>query len=145
MLLGSNHTYKFLCALNSPEEVCCVYKTHQQWFKGCTKPKLYMLPYSQVHKRHRITECSGLEGTSVGHLVHPPAEAGSPRVGCTGPCPGGSWISPEKENPQPLWAACSSAPKWNRSVKPSGKCPLSQWLLLSWVWVLSIRQRGLGL
>ena len=25
-----------------------------------------------------------------------PAEAGSPRAGCTGPCPGGAWISPEK-------------------------------------------------
>ena len=24
--------------------------------------------------------------------------------------PGGSWISPERENPQPLWAACSRAP-----------------------------------
>jgi len=37
-----------------------------------------------------ITEWSGLEGTSVGHLVQPPAEAGSPTAGCTGPCPGGS-------------------------------------------------------
>jgi len=39
---------------------------------------------------HRITEWSGLEGTSVGRLVQPPAEAGSPTAGCTGPCPGGS-------------------------------------------------------
>jgi len=39
---------------------------------------------------HRITEWSGLEGTSVGHQVQPPAEAGSPRAGCTGPCPSGS-------------------------------------------------------
>jgi len=37
------------------------------------------------------------------------AEAGSPTAGCTGPCLGGSRISPEKENPQPLWAACSRA------------------------------------
>ena len=35
---------------------------------------------------------------------------GSPRAGCTGPCPGRSWISPEKETPQPPWAACSRAP-----------------------------------
>ena len=39
---------------------------------------------------HRITECSGLEGTSVGHPVQSPAEAGSSTVGCTGPHPGGS-------------------------------------------------------
>ena len=28
---------------------------------------------------------------------NPPAKAGSPRAGCTGSCPGGSWISPEEE------------------------------------------------
>jgi len=43
---------------------------------------------------HRITECSGLEGTSVGHPVQPPAQAGSPTAGCTGPCPG-SWLTLE--------------------------------------------------
>ena len=32
---------------------------------------------------------------------NPPTEAGSPRAGCTGPCPGGSGISPEKETPPP--------------------------------------------
>jgi len=30
----------------------------------------------------------GLQGTSVGHPVQPPAEAGSPTAGCTGPRPG---------------------------------------------------------
>jgi len=39
---------------------------------------------------HRITEWSGLEGTSVSHPVQTPAQAGSPTAGCTGPCPGGS-------------------------------------------------------
>jgi len=40
-------------------------------------------------QNHRITACSGLEVTSMGHPVQPPAEAGSPTAGCTGPCPGG--------------------------------------------------------
>ena len=39
---------------------------------------------------YRITECLGLEGTSVGHPVQPPAQAGSPRAGCTAPRPGGA-------------------------------------------------------
>jgi len=50
-----------------------------------------------------------LESTSVDRLVQPPAEAGSPRAGCTALHPDGSWISPEKETPQPLSAAWSSA------------------------------------
>ena len=66
-----------------------------------------------------------------------PAEAGSPTAGCTGPCPGGSWISPEKETPQPPWAACSNAPspsEWRSSSSCSdgtscasvwARCPLS--------------------
>jgi len=52
-----------------------------------------------------VTEWSGLAGTSVGHPVQPPAQAGPPTAGCRGPCPGGSGISPEKETPQPPWAA----------------------------------------
>ena len=32
-----------------------------------------------------------------------------PVASCIGKCPGGSWISPEEENPQSPWAACSSA------------------------------------
>ena len=39
---------------------------------------------------HRIPECLGLAGTSVGHPDQPPAQAGSPRAGCTAPRPGGS-------------------------------------------------------
>jgi len=49
-----------------------------------------LLGYFKIKsKTHRITECSGLEGTSVGHLVQPPTKAESPRAGCTGPRPGG--------------------------------------------------------
>ena len=55
--------------------------------------------FSQNHRMLGLGEPSG------DHPAQPPAEAGSPRAGCTGPCPGGSWISPEKETPQPLWAA----------------------------------------
>ena len=57
---------------------------------------------------YRIPAWSGLAGPSVGHPAQPPAQAGSPRAGCTAPRPGGAGISPEKETPQPPWAACSS-------------------------------------
>jgi len=50
----------------------------------CACVRIYVLVY------HRITACLGLEGTSVGHPVQPPAKAGSPRAGCTAPCPGRS-------------------------------------------------------
>jgi len=33
---------------------------------------------------------------------NPPAKAGLPTAGCTGPCPHGFGVSPEKETPQPL-------------------------------------------
>lgn len=36
---------------------------------------------------HKTTEWQRLVGTSGGHLVQPPAQAGSPRAGCPGPCP----------------------------------------------------------
>ena len=42
-----------------------------------------------------------------------PAEAGLLRASCTGPCPGGSWISP-----QPPWAICSSALSPSEEVLP---------------------------
>jgi len=77
----------------------------------------------------------------------PPAEAGSPTAGCKGPCPGGSWISPEKETPQPPWAAYSSAPSpsegrnssscSDRTSFASGcaHCPLScHWAPLKRAW-----------
>ena len=48
------------------------------------------LQQAAVSAFHRITERSGLEGTSGGHPAQPPAQAGSPRAGCTAPRPGGS-------------------------------------------------------
>ena len=49
-------------------------------------------------ERFTESEWWGLEGTSVGYPAQPPAQAGSPRAGCTAPRPGGAGISPEKEN-----------------------------------------------
>ena len=51
---------------------------------------------------HRIPAWQGLAGTSVGHPAQSPAQAGSPRAGCTAPRPGGAGISPEKETPRGL-------------------------------------------
>ena len=78
---------------------------------------------------------------------NPTAEAGSPTAGCTGPCPGGSWIPPEKETPPPPWAACSSAPSPSEGRSSSScsdgiscasicaRCPLScHWALLKRAW-----------
>ena len=88
----------------------------------------------------RITESQhgrGWKGPLWVIQSNPPAEAGSPRTGCTGPPPGGSWISPEKETPQPPWAACSRAPSpsegrscsswtWGScSASVCAHCPLS--------------------
>ena len=83
----------------------------------------------------------------MGHPVQPPAQAGSPRAGGTGPCPGGSWISPGKETPQPPWAAwarapspsegrsSSSCPAGASSASVCARCPLScRWAPLKRVW-----------
>ena len=39
-----------------------------------------------------------------------PCQIRLPTAGCTGRCPGGSWISPEKETPQPPLGSLFSAP-----------------------------------
>lgn len=41
-----------------------------------------------------------LEGTSGGHLVQPPAQAGTPGAGCPGPCTGGFRRAPRRQTPQ---------------------------------------------
>ena len=84
-----------------------------------------------------ITEWSGLEGPSGDPPAQPPAQAGSPRAGCTALRPAGVAISPEKETPQPLWAAWARAPSPSEgrssssssagasSASVCARCPLS--------------------
>ena len=57
--------------------------------------------------KQQITESQngrGWEGPLWVIQSKPPAGAGSPTAGCTGPCPGGSWISPDQTSfvPSPL-------------------------------------------
>ena len=93
---------------------------------------------------HRITASQNVRGWKGPLWV---TEAGSPTVGCTGPCPGRSWISPKKKTPQPPWAACSSAPSPSEgrsssscsdgasSASVCAHCPLScRWAPLKRVW-----------
>ena len=82
---------------------------------GWRSPSSWKLSFRHVFQlpQHRITESQngrGWKGPLWVIWSNPPAEAGSPTAGCTGSCPGGSWISPEKETPQPPRAASSSAP-----------------------------------
>ena len=72
----------------------------------------HVSPKSQNHRMFRVGR--DLWGSpSPTPCPTPCPEAGSPRAGCTGPHPGRSWISPEKETPQPPWAA------WARALSPS--------------------------
>jgi len=58
---------------------------------------------------HGIKDWSRLEGTSAGHMVQSPTQAGPSRAGCPGACPVGSSISPRMETPQLPWATYASA------------------------------------
>ncbi|XP_061876229.1 uncharacterized protein LOC133629590 [Colius striatus] len=68
------------------------------------------------------SESQGLEGTSKAHPVQPPARAGPPRAGHTGTHPAGFGMSPEKEPPQPIWAAPSRAPSPQQGTNSSSYC-----------------------
>ena len=107
-------------------------------------------PLVRMQRFSRITESQNVRGWKGPLWViwsNSPAEAGSPAAGCTGPCPGGSWISPEKETPQPPWVACfrASSPSEGRSssscsagtfyASVCAHCPLSCcWAPLKRVW-----------
>ncbi|XP_075348252.1 uncharacterized protein LOC142405169 isoform X2 [Mycteria americana] len=52
-----------------------------------------------------------------------PAQAGSPRAGCPGPCPDGFWTPPGMETPPPLWAAWAST----RSPSQRKSFPMFKW------------------
>lgn len=66
-----------------------------------------------------------------------------PAVGCTGEHPGGFWTSPE-ETPQPLWAACPSAPSaaqhrsaaFRGASEATSYAPVCAHCLLSRLWAL---------
>jgi len=89
----------------------------------------------------------GVRKDLQGHPAQPPAQAGSPRAGCTAPWPGGAGTSPEKETPQPPWAAWARAPSPSEGRSSSSSsagassasicahCPLSCcWAPLERVW-----------
>jgi len=66
-------------------------------------------------EHHRITESQhgwGLAGPSVDPQAQPPAEAGSPRAGCTVPRPGGSGTSPEETPHRGSGAWCCTMAGW---------------------------------
>ncbi|PKU40316.1 hypothetical protein llap_9380 [Limosa lapponica baueri] len=79
----------------------------------------------RMDMEHRITW--GWKGPLEIIWSNPTAKAGPPRAGCTGTCPGGFGLqmSPEKETPPPLWAACSSAlPPSNPLLYPLQQFPV---------------------
>jgi len=78
------------------------------------RPGLELVLWKRLNSQdHTITESQdggGWKGPLGIIQSNSSAKAGSPRAGCTGLRPGRFLISPEKKNPKPLWAACSSAP-----------------------------------
>ena len=72
----------------------------------------------------QVTESQNHRMVGVGRDL-----CGSPRAGCTAPRPGGSGISPEKETPQPPWAARARAPSFSqgRSSSSLPLCAFSSW------------------
>ena len=66
---------------------CCIFSGHR------LDNSLFFLTMRVFAPNPRITESQngrGWKGPLWVTQPTPPAEAGSPRAGCTGPCPGGS-------------------------------------------------------
>lgn len=59
--------------------------------------------WKSSHRIHRMVEVVWDLEVIRSNLT---VQAGSPRAGCPGPCPGGIWISPRMESLQPLRATC---------------------------------------
>lgn len=57
---------------------------------------------------HWITAWLRQKATSADHLAQLLLRVGSPKAGCSGPCPVGLWRSLRMETPQLLWATCAS-------------------------------------
>lgn len=63
---------------------------------------LKLLSWKVTYLDYRITDWLRLAGTSGGHLVQPPAQAGIAGAGCPKVHPGGFWWSPRGMTLQPL-------------------------------------------
>ena len=146
------------------EVVPCCSLWHFQYIPQVSVPfTARLLPAESFTGSWWVTESQNGRGWNGPLWViwsNPPAEAGSPTVGCRGPCPGRSWISPEKETPQPPWAACSSAPSPSEGRSSSSRsdgtayssvcahCPLScHWAPLKRVivWFMNLRKISIHL
>jgi len=76
-----------------------------------------------------------------------PLQSRPPMAGCMGRFPSRSWISPEKENPQPPWAACSSALLPHYEEVPShigAELPVLQFMAVSPCLVPTDRWKEVG-
>lgn len=127
------HSRMFLLALNafwSPK--CCMYIILSPWLVGpnlcCSRILCRLRPQFLFTKSlcHRMGQAGrdhsgSSDPTSLLRQSHPRAHG-------AGLCPDSSWISPAKENLQPLWAICCifvlsalSLWKWKHSMW-SGSC-----------------------
>ena len=114
--LGDNGAAARDAPQSAPQSLAGKYVVRPQSPPPCvTIPKPSHMPGLQNHRMLGVGR--DLWGSSRPTLLL--------RAGCTGPCPGGSWISPEKEtNTRPLGrrlrSCTSSAPKWSAQDQLDG-------------------------